>query len=73
MVRKQLDGRSTADETAKPDDVAVTLKEAVRLCLGAARKPASPALTATPAGVAVDAAWSVSSLTQHVDGAGATS
>jgi hypothetical protein len=41
---------------AKPDDVAVTLRDAVRLCLEAARKPATPVLTATPAGVAVDAA-----------------
>ncbi len=42
--------------TAKPDDVAVTLRDAVRRCLEAARKPVSPALTATPVGVAVDAA-----------------
>ena len=43
-------------DTAKPDDVAVTLRDAVRLSLKAARKPASPVLTATPVGVAVDAA-----------------
>jgi hypothetical protein len=43
-------------ETAKPDDVAVTLRDAVRLCLEAARKPAGPALTGRPAGVTVDAA-----------------
>jgi hypothetical protein len=43
-------------DTAKPDDVAVTLKDAVRLCLETARKPANPALTAAPASVAVDAA-----------------
>jgi predicted PurR-regulated permease PerM len=44
-------------ETAKPDDVAGTLRDAVRLCLEAARKPAGPALTGTPAGgVTVDAA-----------------
>src|SRR5262249_7061011 len=43
-------------ETTKPDDVAATLRDAVRLCLEAARKPASPVLTATPVGVAVDAA-----------------
>jgi len=42
-------------ETAKPDDVAVTLRDAVRLCLEAARKPA-PALTGTPAGDVVNAA-----------------
>jgi hypothetical protein len=46
----------TLREPAKPDDVAVTLSDAVRLCLEAARKPASPMLTATPAGVAVDGA-----------------
>ena len=43
-------------DTAKPDGIAVTLRDAVRQCLEAARKPASPALTATPVGVAVDAA-----------------
>jgi hypothetical protein len=42
-------------ETAKPDVVAVTLKDAV-LCLEAARKPAGAALTGIPAGIAVDAA-----------------
>jgi predicted PurR-regulated permease PerM len=46
----------TLRETAKPDDIAVTLRDAVRLCLEAARKPASAVLTATPAGVPVDAA-----------------
>jgi predicted PurR-regulated permease PerM len=46
----------TLIETAKPDDVAGTLRDAVRLCLKAARKPAGPALTKTPAAVAVDAA-----------------
>jgi hypothetical protein len=46
----------TLRDTAKPDDVAVTLRDAVRLSLRAARKPASPVLTATPVGVAVDAA-----------------
>ncbi len=46
----------TLRDPAKPDDVAVTLSDAVRLCLEAARNPASPMLTATPAGVAVDAA-----------------
>jgi predicted PurR-regulated permease PerM len=39
--------------TAKPDDVAVTLRDAVRLCLEAARKPASPVLRAMPVPVAV--------------------
>jgi hypothetical protein len=43
-------------ETAKADDVAVTLREAVRLCLEAARKPAGPALTGRSDGVAMDAA-----------------
>lgn len=43
-------------ETVKPDDVAVTLRDAVRLCLEAARKPAELALTGTPAGAAVNAA-----------------
>ena len=46
----------TLRDTAKPDDVAVTLRDALRLCLEAARKPASPALTAIPGGVAADAA-----------------
>src|SRR5262249_55734889 len=46
----------TLRDTAKPDDVAVTLRDALRLCLDAARKPASPTLTATPTGVVVDAA-----------------
>jgi hypothetical protein len=46
----------TLRDAAKPDDVAVTLRDAVRLCLKAARKPASPVLTATPVPVAVDAA-----------------
>ena len=46
----------TLRDAAKPDDVAITLRDAVRLCLEAARKPASPVLTATPVGVAVDAA-----------------
>jgi predicted PurR-regulated permease PerM len=46
----------TLRDAAKPDDVATTLRDAVRLCLEAARKPASPVLTATPVGVAVDAA-----------------
>jgi len=41
-------------QTAKPDVIAVTLRDAVRLCLEAARKPS--ALTETPAGVTVDAA-----------------
>jgi predicted PurR-regulated permease PerM len=45
----------TPREIAKPDDVAGTLRDAVRLCLEAARKPAGPAVTRTPA-VAVDAA-----------------
>ena len=46
----------TLRETVKPDDVAVTLRDAVRLCLEAARKPVGPALTGMPAGVAADAA-----------------
>jgi predicted PurR-regulated permease PerM len=46
----------TLRETAKPDDVAVTLRDALRLCLETARKPASPVLTATPARVAVNVA-----------------
>jgi predicted PurR-regulated permease PerM len=43
-------------ETTKPDDVAVTLRDAVRLCLEAARKPAGPALTETAAAAVVNAA-----------------
>ena len=43
-------------DAVKPDDVAVTLRDALRLCLEAARKPASPVLPATPVAVAVDAA-----------------
>jgi hypothetical protein len=46
----------TLRDAAKPDDIVVTLRDAVRLCLEAARKPASPVLTAAPVGVAVDAA-----------------
>src|SRR5262249_30112705 len=46
----------TLRDAANPDDVAVTLRDATRLCLEAARKPASPVLTAAAAGVAVDAA-----------------
>jgi predicted PurR-regulated permease PerM len=43
-------------EAAKPDDVAATLRDALRLCLETARKPAGPALIGTPASVVVDAA-----------------
>jgi hypothetical protein len=44
-------------ESAKPDDVAVTLRDALRLCLEAARKPAGqvPTPTKADAGGAVEA------------------
>jgi predicted PurR-regulated permease PerM len=46
----------TLRDAAKPDDVAVTLRDAVRLCLEAARKPAHEVPTTADAGVAIDAA-----------------
>ena len=39
-----------ARESAKPDDVAVTLRDALRQCLEAARKPAGQVSTPTKAG-----------------------
>jgi predicted PurR-regulated permease PerM len=47
---------SALREAAKPDDVAVTLRDAVRACLEAARKPERSAPNGTPAGAAANAA-----------------
>jgi len=45
----------TLYETVKPDDVASTLRDAVRQCVEVARNSATPTLNPTPVGVAVDA------------------
>jgi hypothetical protein len=46
----------TLRDAAKPDDVAVTLRDAVRLCLEAARKPAHELPTTADAGAAINVA-----------------
>jgi hypothetical protein len=47
---------NTFRDAAKPDDLAVTLRDAVRLCLEAARKPAHEVPTTADPGVAINAA-----------------
>ncbi|MBV8744248.1 MAG: hypothetical protein JO134_04315 [Xanthobacteraceae bacterium] len=56
MLGCWLANADTAGEAAKADDIAVTLRDAVRLCLEAARKPGLQVPTTPDAGIAVDAA-----------------
>jgi hypothetical protein len=51
-----MENANTFRDAAKPDDLAVTLRDAVRLCLEAARKPAHEVPTTANAGVAINAA-----------------